>query len=52
MSEVVTEVDRKQDSPYGWLHPNGWRIGRYLVSGVSHFMHGKGTNTGANSTGV
>ncbi|PNE59812.1 hypothetical protein A8H39_01305 [Paraburkholderia fungorum] len=38
MSEVAAEIEWKQDSPYGWTHPAGWTIGRYIVSGVSHFM--------------
>lgn len=38
MAEVPRESDWKQDSPYGWTHPAGWTIGRYVVSGVSCFM--------------
>ncbi|AEA65577.1 hypothetical protein bgla_1p1870 (plasmid) [Burkholderia gladioli BSR3] len=38
MSDVTAELDWKQDSPYGWMHPTGWTITRYVVSGASHFM--------------
>jgi hypothetical protein len=38
MSDVVAQAEWKQDSLYGWSHPSGWTIGRYVASGVSHFM--------------
>lgn len=38
MSDVDTQTEWKQDSPYGWSHASGWSIGRYVVAGVSHFM--------------
>ena len=38
MSEVVGEIDWKQEPPYGWSHASGWTIGRYVVSGKSHFL--------------
>lgn len=28
----------KQDSAYGWSHPTGWTIGRYIVGGRETFM--------------
>lgn len=38
MSDVETQTEWKQDSPYGWSQASGWSIGRYVVAGVSHFM--------------
>ena len=38
MSELATIGEWKQDSEYGWSHPAGWTIGRYLVNGLSRFM--------------
>jgi hypothetical protein len=38
MSDAASETEWKLESPYGWSHPSGWTIGRYVVAGVSHFM--------------
>ncbi|MGF6637233.1 hypothetical protein [Paraburkholderia tuberum] len=38
MSDVASQTEWKQDSPYGWSHPSGWTIGRYVVAGVPRFM--------------
>lgn len=27
----------RQDSDYGWSHPGGWTIGRYVVDGTAVF---------------
>ncbi|WP_181154692.1 hypothetical protein [Burkholderia multivorans] len=39
--------DWKQDSEYGWSHPSGWNIGRYIVNGTPVFMlwHGGVSST-------
>lgn len=37
--------DWKQDSAYGWSHPSGWTIGRYVVNGVPTFMLWHGAET-------
>ena len=41
----------KQDSEYGWSHPTGWTIARYIVNGVPTFMlwHGGETQGKCNS---
>ncbi|MBC8751292.1 MULTISPECIES: hypothetical protein [Paraburkholderia] len=38
MPEIAAQTEWKQDSPDGWSDASGCTIGRYVVSGVSHFM--------------
>jgi hypothetical protein len=45
MSEPSTIGEWKQESEYGWSHPSGWAIGRYLVNGISRFMLWQGHET-------
>ncbi|CAH0445360.1 hypothetical protein LMG10661_01611 [Ralstonia syzygii subsp. syzygii] len=35
---MTTLDDWKQDSEYGWSHPTGWNIARYIVNGTPVFM--------------
>ncbi|WP_050453118.1 hypothetical protein [Candidatus Burkholderia verschuerenii] len=35
----------KQNSAYGWSHPSGWEIGRYLQNGEEIFMLWHGGET-------
>lgn len=50
---MTTLDDWKQDSEYGWSHPTGWNIGRYIVNGTPVFMlwHGGERGSGSNGTG-
>jgi hypothetical protein len=35
----------KQEGQYGWTHPSGWNIGRYVVSGTAVFRLWHGDET-------
>ncbi|HUO61592.1 MAG TPA: hypothetical protein VMU24_13050 [Candidatus Acidoferrales bacterium] len=35
---IAVEAVWKQEGEYGWSHPTGWTIGRYILNGVPRFM--------------
>jgi len=38
MAEVLIENVWTAAGDYGWSHPTGWTIGRYVVNGTPRFL--------------